>query len=159
MKEIITMNIENQEKAGRLRVAVDLDETLVFNPSPFTMEIPALRVGAIELLQGLSEKGLEMVLYTSASREYVDHVFDLYPTLRGYFEEVYCRDNTPVKKGNSGIKDPAIVNADIFIDNYIDEDIQTRLGPRAIQVLPGASSESDTWAIEALDRVDKILGR
>lgn len=158
----MSKNIENRERTSRLRIAVDLDGTLIFNPNPLDeTEIPRLRTGATRLLEGLKNTGSEVVLYTSASREWVDYVFGLFPQIGNLFENVFCKDNTPVERRSRGIKDPAIIKADIFIDNFIDSGIQSRLGPRAIQVLGvGLSdSESDQWAIETLDRVNEILRR
>lgn len=155
----MSKNIENRERTSRQRIAVDLDGTLIFNP--LETETPRLRTGATKLLEGLNNTGLEVVLYTSASKKWVEYVFGLFPQIGNLFENVFCRDNTPVERKSKGIKDPAIIKADIFIDNFIDSSVQSRLGPRAIQV-PGVSfsdSESDQWAIETLDRVNEILRR
>lgn len=90
-------NTENRERTPRQRIAVDLDGTLIFNPNPIEAE-PQLRTGTTTLLQGLKNTGAEVVLYTSASREWVDYVFDLFPQIGNLFEYVYCRDNTPVER-------------------------------------------------------------
>ncbi|PIZ48127.1 hypothetical protein COY32_00500 [candidate division WWE3 bacterium CG_4_10_14_0_2_um_filter_41_14] len=158
---IMSRNIENTERTSRQRIAVDLDGTLIFNPNPFETETPSLRTGATRLLEGLKNTGSEVVLYTSASREWVDYVFRLFPQMESLFENVFCKENTPAERRSRGIKDPAIIGADIFIDNYIDSSIQAKLGSRAIQVagVGFSDSESDQWAIDTLDKVNEVLGR
>lgn len=151
-------NLEKGERIKRLRVAVDLDDTLIFVPNPLVSEIPELRTGSTKLLEELRNAGLDVVLYTSASKNWVDYVFDRFPEIRRSFADIYYRENTPTPRRSRGIKDPSYVGADLFIDNYIDTTVKQRLGPKAIEVPRLSDVNTEEWADEAINRIRQILG-
>lgn len=156
-------------------VAIDLDDTLVDSRQSRQLGKPVLRLGAEVLLRELQQRGLSIILYTTASSEWVNLMWRDHPELRVFFDRVYTRENLPrhnlkdikdpeqrkwlqgFNQGYSGGKDPALVGAFVLMDDYISPDAQERLGFRGIRIPSPTEDPSEGWVVSVLEQLDQHI--
>jgi len=109
--------------ARKLRVAVDLDGTLVgfFKTEKGTEEL-RLRVEAVDLVRQLKAAGHTVLLWTFGNRTWWNEVVQAFPVLEDLFDEVYTRDDelhhiTHARGVAEPVKDIRVLKADMLIDN------------------------------------------
>lgn len=86
-----------KEKTRPLRIVFDFDETLVGrdHTDPLSAEFLKIRPGAEELITRLKEEDHTLILWTTATKEWLESAFDKSPIFRNAFSEIYTRDNPP----------------------------------------------------------------
>src|SRR3989339_1941143 len=76
-------------KSERVRVVFDLDETLINTNAD---RVVTLRPGTERLLAELKAADLDLILWTTARRQWVDEVFSQFPGLRTNFSKIITAD-------------------------------------------------------------------
>lgn len=85
-------NIRREKADKRFTVVFDLDDTLIYSEGQDGAGI-RLREEADSMLNMFGQLGVKRVLWTSATREWVETVFEQYPTLLECFDRVITREN------------------------------------------------------------------
>ena len=162
------------------RVVFDLDETLI-NIDYFPEELLTLRPGAEELLDSLLAGGLELILWTTATKAHVDKVFNQFPGLRQNFSQVITREDSPklleplrdeagrfdrddprrwkfntLSQGGAGGKYPPAISAQYLVD---DAEVTAHTAGilKTFERISPNSLESDTVPDEWAKRVAQAL--
>lgn len=141
-----------------MRIVLDLDGTCIGDPRDDGGRVMVSpRPGIHMFLRQLRRRGHTLLLWTAASREWVQDINAAFPKLISFFSEIYTRETKPAyDMRHAYFKDIRRVGGDILIDNETDFKMiadSEGQGHRYIWIPTYRTGVSD----RSMDHLEKIL--